>query len=860
MSNCEDRTDPWPGRIAASVAGVCAAHTWLVVALVLLITSASAFHAVMNLRVNTDNLDMISAETPFRRANLEFREAFPWYGDQMVVVIDAAVPELAELAAADLVERMSIRPDLFQHIQAPGIDPYLRRNGLMFMKIERLQDLLDRLASAQGLLAVLAEKPDLTGVLEMLSLAVDQTDPGGVESRQLLLLTRKLTEMAVNGPHAEPVLSWRRELAVEGQRGLEGRQIVIAKPVQNYGSLSPAKAAMAELREIFRDGIDGVTYRITGNAALNTEELQSVKLGGSTAGIISGIGILLLLIVGLRGPRPVLATLMVLICGLVISLGFATVAVGQLNLLSVAFAVLFIGLAVDFSIHFALRMQELGGGRAAAAEAARSVGPSIALSAVAAAIGFLSFLPTDYRGLAELGVIAGGSMAVALILNLTLLPALLGAGGPRTVDLAPRSARQPFIIAPGLTAAIAVGGMAAAVAIFFFVSFDSDPINLKDPNAESVATYLDLSDDETRGVYAVDGLVPANVDLDELEARLEVASRNGRVLHINQFVPTGQEAKLAALDAASLFLFPVLTAEAQSTPTAPVRREAVAGFAKSVEAAKGEPGLAANRLATVLAALSDDELEALEQRATRTLLLWLDDMRAAFTAEPVTPETIPEEFRAHWIAPDGRLRVQVFPGRAFVDYWTMSDYARDIQAVMPSATGAPVMVTFAGEAVVGSFIEASAIAAVLVLLLLMVLLRRVGDVVLTAAPVALAAVLTFVLMPLFGLQLNFANVIVLPLLFGLGVASAIHIVMRRRSSGDAANMMRSSTPRAVLFSTLTTLASFGGLALSPHLGMASMGLLLTIAILSVLLFALIWLPGVLQGLDQRLAKKDSASK
>jgi hopanoid biosynthesis associated RND transporter like protein HpnN len=857
MSSVEDRTDSWLARFAAAVAGACAARRWLTVLLVLAATVAAGWHAVTTLRINTDNLDMISADAPFRQANLEFRQAFPWYGNQMAVVIDASAPELAEQEAARLAAAMKARPKLFEHVQAPGIDPFLRQHGLLFMETDRLQDLLDRLAEAQGLLAVLAERPDLTGLLDMLELALAEADPASPQTAQLTSVVETLHDMAAGRERAPEVLSWRRQLAIEGQRGLEARQIVVAKPVQNYGSLSPAKAAMAELRVMFRDAPEGIHHRITGNAALNTEELQSVKLGGSTAGIISGVGILVLLIWGLRGARPVLATLAVLICGLVLSLGFASIVVGQLNLLSVAFAVLFIGLAVDFSIHFALRVKEAGGGADAVRAAARSVGPSIALSAVAAAIGFLSFLPTDYRGLAELGIIAGGSMAIALALNLTLLPALLAGlrGQDAGADEETETRRLPII--PHIWTYGINGGLAFLVAFFVLdMSFDSDPINLKDPTSESVSTYLDLSEDESRGVFGIDALVAADADLAGLEYRLNLASREGRVLHLGRFVPDDQEAKLAALENAALFLFPVLTAVPQPSPDTAARQAAVETFSVAATVSENSPlGTAARNLSVALSGLTAEQLATFERRVTVTLGPWLGDLRQAFEARVVTAETIPDDFRQLWIAPDGEYRVQVFPGKPFDTRWTMADFARDVAKEMPSATGAPVMVTFAGDAVVDSFIEASIIAAMLVLVLVALVLRRWSDVFFTAMPVVLAAGLTFGLMPLLGLKLNFANVIVLPLLFGLGVASAIHVVIRRRTAGSAEAMMRSSTPRAVMFSTLTTLASFGGLALSPHLGMASMGILLTIAILSILVMTLVWLPPMLREVDRKAAKK-----
>ncbi len=826
------------------------------IVLVLVVTVLSGFWSARHLGINTDNLDMISAEAPFRQANTAFRDAFPWYGDQIAVVIDAPTPEQAEQSARFVAAAMTARPEIFEHVSAPALDPYLRRNGLMFMETERLQDLLDRLASAQGLLATLAERPDLTGLLDMLGLAVTQADPEGAEAAQLTELVDTLARMASNDPDAPAMLSWRRKLTVEGQRGLTGRQIVIAKPVQNYASLSPAKAAIAELRAIIDTAPKGISYRITGNAALNTEELESVKLGGSTAGVISGVGILLLLIIGLRGIRPVLATLAVLVSGLIISLGFATVAVGQLNLLSVAFAVLFIGLAVDFSIHFSLRAREAGQGRDASVTAAGSVGPSLALSALAAAIGFLAFLPTVYRGLAELGLIAAGSMIIALALNLTLLPALLSlaARSGTTVPapagpVPPRSRRMavPVLVMSGLI------GLAGLV-LTLDVRFDFDPLNLKDPKAESVAAFRDLA--VGGDVYAIDALAGSAAEADGLARRLSDLPEVDRVLYLPRFVPKDQPEKIAALENATLFLFPVLSAAPAEAPGPQARETAVASFGTTLQSAPDSPlHDAGARLYRALTAMNADALRTFEQRATGLLPPWLEDLRLAFEATATTAADIPESLRSFWVSDDGRHRLQVSPAFPIRSNADMQRFADAVRTVTLNATGVPITVTAAGEAVVDSFRQATIIAAVLILMLITLMLRSLSAVLLTALPVFLAAVTTLGSAVLFGISLNFANVIVLPLLLGLGVASAIHLVMRRRASGSGDGLMRSSTPRAVLFSSLTTLASFGGLALSPHLGMASMGQLLTIAILSILFFTLLFLPALIACIESARARK-----
>ncbi|ANK82914.1 MAG: hypothetical protein TEF_20485 [Rhizobiales bacterium NRL2] len=836
--------------IAAGIAGFSARRPLLVILTAVLLSALSLAVSGRHLGINTDNFDMISAETPFRQAAIEYRDAFPWYGDQLVVVIDAPTPEQAEIAAAGVMTHMRAQERLFSHVRAPAIDPFLRRNGLLYMEPEQLQDFLDRLAAAQGLLAVLAERPDLVGLLDMLELALEQADPESVQAVQLADLVATMAAMAEDDPDAPAMLSWRRQLAVEGQGGLDGRQIVVAKPVQDFATLSPARAAIEDLRAHFAGYPDAIGFRLTGDAALDTEELDSVKLGGAWAGALSASGILLLLFLGLRGVRDVLAAIAVLAAGLSLSLGFATLTVGQLNLLSVAFAVLFIGLAVDFSIHFTLRARESGRGPAAVRDAGRSVGASLVLSALAAAIGFLSFLPTPYRGLAELGVIAGGSMVIAVALNLTLLPALLTLG-VRSREAEPRPPAKPGRrtgrLARPVVALGAVLGMGGAI-LTPFSDFDFNPLLLKDPESESVATFFELARGDDGGGYALEGLTAGPEAAARAAEALAERSGIGRVLHLGRFIPDNQAKKLAALQNAALFLFPVLTATPAPPPTDAERRQAVDGFDAAVSAAPDSGALndAARRLANTLQAMDTAGLAAFETRVTGLLPHWLADIRTAFDAGPVTADDAPPDFRQYWVTDDGRYRVQIFPADPIDSNSELRSFAESAQTVLPQATGTPAIVTAAGEAVLDSFRTATVVAAVLVALLIGMVLRHPFDILLTLAPLLLAAVMTLGAAVLLGEALNFANVIVLPLLFGLGVASSIHLVLRRRRLEDPDRLMRSSTPRAVLFSSLTTLASFGGLALAPHLGMASMGRLLTIAIIAILFATLIFLPALIR--------------
>ncbi|MDX1575780.1 MAG: MMPL family transporter, partial [Kiloniellales bacterium] len=573
-----------------------------------------------------------------------------------------------------------------------------------------------------------------------------------------------------------------------------------------------------------------------------------------------------LLAIGLRSPRLIAAMVATLFVGLLLTAGFATLAIGQLNIISVAFAVLFIGLSVDFGIHYALRYQEgLSGAhglRSSLGRAAVGVGGALALSAVAAAIGFFSFLPTAYRGLAELGLISGVGMFIALFCNLTVLPALLsllplsnrrtratGSGGtpPLGLWIGDVLGRHPRAV---LAAALGFGLAAAAVAPWAW--FDDDPLNLRDPESESVAVLLELIDDPNVEPYTVSVLAQDEDDLADLLPALSALPEVAGVDSLADLVPEAQDDKLPVIEDMAVFLAPLLLPPAAAPPFDAQARDdgrralAETAMAMAAETDNGALAHAARRLASALVAVGPDP-ERLD-RLERNLFAWLpalvDRIGESLGAEPFGPDDLPEDLRDRWVSADGRARIEIRPAEDLRDQQARRRFVAAVQSVAPQASGAPVVMTEGGRAVIGAYRQAAATAVLAIVLLLAVLLRQAAAVALVLAPLLLAAVLTVAATVLFGLPFNFANVIVLPLLFGLGVASGLHIVLRARQAGSQ-RVLRTSTPRAVLFSALTTVGSFGALALSSHKGTASMGLLLTIAIGLTIVCTLVVLPALL---------------
>jgi hopanoid biosynthesis associated RND transporter like protein HpnN len=819
-----------------------------------LATAGALAYTLGHFRINTSTTEMLAEHLPFRQNLKALQAAFPQLSDALSVVVEADSAERAEVAAARLAKALAGRPDHFRFVFYGGGHPFFRRNGLLYQDPDALATLADRLAEAQPLLAWLNQDPSLRGLAGALelSLANDGASPAVAAALEAMASTAE--QVALGRPAR---LSWLELIAGGAPKAEHRRKFIVLQPVLDHDSLEPGGPALDQVRRLARDlglGPDkGVTLRILGEPAMLHDELRSLGRGMGLVALLSLTLVVALLVLGLRSWRLILATVAALFMGLIWTGFFAIAAVGELNLLSVAFAVLFIGLGVDFGIHFALRTREAvdRGSETVPAlvEAAGGVGGALALSAAAAAIGFFSFLPTSYRGVSELGLISGTGMFIALFANLTVLPAVL-----TLLPLKPGSRPAGFGVGARMQAVIErrhrpIVAAALVLALASLIAgsqawFDDDPLNLRDPESESVTTLLDLLDDPRVQPYEVTVLAG---DLDQaarLAAALRALPEVAQAATLLDLVPERQDEKLAVIEDMTFFLSSLVAPVAAAAPSnAEARRRAVARLGAVLDGAPDSP--ASERLARAVDRLGRSEaaLEALEQALVAGLPARLAALAEALAAEPVALADLPAELRARMVAGDGRAIVRVTPAEDLRDQAARRRFVTAVQSLAPGAAGAPVTITEAGAAVVGAFIQAAVIAVSLIAVMLVIVLRSLRDGLLVLTPLALAALLTVAATVVFSVPFNFANVIVLPLLFGLGVASGIHIVSRGRSAPRG--ILRTSTPRAVVFSALTTIASFGALALSGHRGTASMGLLLTIAITLTMASTLIVLPALL---------------
>lgn len=857
-----------------------ARRAWLVIVLSMVATGLGGWYAATHFAINTDIGKLLDSDEPWSQRDAAIGAAFPQRGQMILAVIEAPSPELADAAADELAKALGRQPDRFRAVDRPGGGAFFERNGLLFLEPAALAATLQRLDAARPLLQALAHDPSLRGLANtltgMLGMPLQMGQVSLDAMAPLLRQSADTVEQVLAGKPAG--MSWAMMGGLAPDAGLgPARSFVTLNPVLDYSDLQAGADASAAVR----DGAArlrlaeryGASLRLTGPQALADDEFASVKEGALLNAAVTVLVVVLILWLALRSGRLIVAVLISLFAGLAITAALGLAMVGALNMISVAFAVLFVGLGVDFGIQFGVRYRaerhRQDNLHHALHDTARGLAVPLTLAATATAAAFFCFLPTDYRGVAELGLIAGVGMVIALLGTLTLLPALIavlhpggGASAPGFPWMAPADAffdrhRKPVLL---VTCAVIV----AASPLLPHLRFDFDPLNLKDPESESMATLRDLRDAPQAGTNDVTVLAPSLQAAGEQAARLAKLPEVGRVITLHSFVPPEQDAKLPLIAATARQLLPVLSQPAAAAAPDDERAGALKVAARQlVGAAQGKDGAgadAARRLAAALDKLAAADA-ATRDRAERAIALPLQlslaRLRTALSPTRVTLANLPPGLVRDWRAPDGRALVGISPrlpppgdpARAAA----LDRFVDTMRTAAPEASGGPISIQGSARTIMTAFAQAGAWAVLSITVLLWLTLRRFGDVLRTLVPLLVSAVVTLELCVLLDIPLNFANVIALPLLLGIGVAFKIYYVIAWREGKTG--LLQSSLTHAVMFSAATTAVAFGSLWLSHHAGTASMGKLLALSLLCTLIGAVFFQP-VLMGRPR--GKEDDA--
>lgn len=841
---------------------------FMVLLAVLALVLASLAWSVTHFDMSTDTGDMISADTDWRKAEAEVSKSFPGSDEDVVVVIDGKTPELAEAAAARLTQALAGDAANFATARRPDGGDFFRKNGMLFASVPEVKDTTAKLIAAQPMLGPMALDPSLRGIAKSLATAAggvadDPADPQAKDLGQPLARLHAAISTALQGKPAW--FSWQTLFAAgSGDLAPPLRQVILVRPHLDFGDLQPGSRAVAAIHKHAADlGLDaahGVSFYITGETPLSDEEFGTIEDNIGLVGMLMGLSMLVALWFATRSVKIVGAITVTILAGLLITLAGGLLAAGKLTLISIAFLPLFVGLGVDFGIQVSVRFNAerwAGAGLGDAIErAAAAMGAPILLAAGAICLALGAFLPTDYTGIADLGKISAFGMVVALVLNVTLLPALLMLFKPA----APRE-EVAYVKAAALDHWLErnrrkilwafVLAMLASIATLPFVRFDFNPLNLRDPNTPAMQGLRDLLRDESRTPNTL-SVLTANAD-----AARAMADRLGKLpevrdaVTLDSMVPSDQPQKLALIEDASLLLDATLNPFDMPPPpddaqTQAELRNAASELRRLAAARQDGLGKSAGDLAgdlDRLAAGPADMRQKVEAMLVEPLGITLDQLRLSLQASAIDRQNLPPEITGQWIAKDGHAIVQVIPKGNSADNDVLERSTAAVRKVAPNAVGMPVATQEAARTVAHAFLQAGVLALVLVSLLLFVVLRSVREVAYTLAPVVLSGFLTLGSCVVIGQPLNFANIIAFPLLFGVGVAFHIYFVMAWWSGGT--HLLQTSLARAILFSALATGAAFGALWFSHHPGTASMGLILMISLVWTLVCALIFEPALL---------------
>ncbi|HWE99008.1 MAG TPA: MMPL family transporter [Caulobacteraceae bacterium] len=860
MSDGADRA----ASLLVRLVEACADHARTVVAAALVLGLAAGFFAASHFQLSSDTEGLISGKLAWRQREFAFDRMFQPEGDQIVVVVDAATPELAQQAAAGLSARLASRRDLFRFVSRPDGGPFFAREGLLFEPLGDVKSQMSKLVQAQPFLGPLAADPSLRGLAGSLQTAVQGVSAGqapiGDLGRPMTALADALEAQRSGRP---AFLSWRELIAGKSDPLHERRQIVLASPVLNFTRLlSGADASdfvRAAARSMSLDPAHGVRVRLTGPVPLQDEEFATLADRAVLIGSLACFAIVAMLWMAVRSIRLIGAIVLTTVLGLVCAAAAGLLVFRTYNVISVAFIPLFVGLGIDFGIQFSVRWRsEAASGlpvREALIATARGMGRSLTLAAAAIASGFLAFAPTDYVGVSQLGVIAGLGMIIALVLNLTLLPALIRLSPPKPALLRTQTSPLASIDAWVLGHRRVIVGGAIVLALICAallprLTFDFNTLHMKSAKVESVATLLDLMRDPEQTPNTMEVVSPSLAAADAMARRLSALPQVSQARTLSSFVPPDQPPKLAEIqDKAQLLdltLDPIVTAPPPSDAETIAGLRAAAQQLRTGAQTSAAAGAPAARLAGEfewLAAAPPKERSKADTLLMSPLKTLLELTRNALEAQPVTLADLPQDIRRDWISPDGHARVSATPKGDSNDNAVLERFIDAVRGVAPQATGVAYDVQMGGRTVSGAFAEAGVLSFLVITALLYAVLRRVRDVAITMAPIVLTGFLTLGSCVVIGQPLNFANIIALPLLFGIGVAFHIYFVMAWRSGGS--HLLTSSLTRAIFFSALATATGFGSLWASRHPGTASMGKLLMISLIWTLVSALLFQPALM---------------
>ncbi len=880
---------------------------WPILAIAVVLAVVSVYYTVTHLAIRTSRNDLVASNQRLIQQTDKMDKAFGGR-DGMVVVVENGHPQRAIKFADDLAAQLRRYPhhfpELFYHINPESF----KNSALLYLDLKDLHKIKNGLLDQQNLLSSLAANPRLTTFYRLVNDQIARSMIGELftgfltekhhkELPDLSLLNNSLQGLSASLEGQKPQNSLFSSFFPKELSDLEGAGyfftdndkfllFLVTPEGDGYASRTKDLALLRETVAKVKTRFPGLQVGVTGPDALEADEMSSSMKDITLATWLSLLGQMGLLILFFRSIKRTLVEGLVLILGLCWTFGLVTLVVGHLNLLSLIFAPLMLGLTIDYGIHWFCRLEEeeRTAGHCSSKVLActfRRTAPGIVYAGLAAIVSFVPLAFVGFKGLAELGLILAMGILVMLVATLVLVPALVtitekcppveaaGDCPPRPTPFLHLHWRRPGLI-------VALGLVITALGAFslHYVPFDLNPLHLQNPHTESVVWEYKLIQDSK---YSTSYGALATASLKELAARTKALKSLPTVSHVESilsFLPHQVAAKRQILRE----MQPVLTAnQFPGTPAGPSDpgdlaailsrinfkvAEAAKNLGKDQAATKAQVE-ATHRLINKIIPLlrADNQLTA--QRLDDYSRYFFSDLRdkwdlfqgyvaSGLSAAPPTLADLPQSVRERFISPQGTYLIRVFPSEDTWNFGPLKRFVKSLWSVDPNAVGDPVLLYTFTLGFRNSILWAAGMALLAIAVMLVLLFRSLIMAMLALIPLMVGTGLTVILMWLLNLPFNQANVLFVPLVLGEGVEFGIIILARWRLEASArAITLPASTAKGVALAALTTTLGFGSLMVSGHQGTFSLGLLATVGSLSVLLASLSILPACL-----RLVEKD----
>ena len=945
-------------QFLCKLTGYCAKHAWLTIFVVTASAAGCVYYTSQNLRFKTDRADLIDPTAKFYQRWLHYTKSFG-ESDDIVIVVEGKQTELITQALEEIGSRLKAHPDLFASVLYKVEPGALREKGLQYLSPELLTSGLERLDEFRPILNGQWDLITLSGVVTRLHSQISRFKKQPEAQTELLfhaniLMTSLLKTLRDGDDFTNP---WPEILQVPDEMEAQGTQtdyllndtrnmgFVMASAVQEKGSFEGPTAAIDMVRRHLddtRQKFPEVQFLLTGISVLENDEMRRSMADSTTASIISFLGVAVLLFLGFRGFRHPMLGLFMLAVGMAWSFGYTSLAIGHLNILSVSFAAMLMGLGIDFAVHVLSRYLELrhvGRGLLdALIGTADSVGVGIVTGAVTTALAFFCATMTDFLGVAELGIIAGGGILLCALAAFTILPAVISVADRRTeLKQLPKpfdarllrrmTLNHPWVIlSVSMFLIVAIGSQSidwSGPTPKLRTVYDHNLLNLQAEGLESVEAQKHIFESSQHSLLYALSIANSAEEARELKHKFE---RLGSVHQVQELatrlpeIPSSETKLLVQAYHAQLSKLPEEPPEPRPVSPASVGQlleqfhELLQGqFDPVSESIVGTIDLLLDELEAKSAKDQVMFLGEFQYRMAYALLAQFQAIAAAANPEPVTLDDLPPELRSRFVSSDGKWLLQIFPKNQIWDMEPLERFVNEVRSVDPEATGTPlqnyeaarqikqsyeicalfalgvivitllldfakkqnllgifippVVVTVTAGLLMHSgqldFSPGSLLFAFTAVALMMAMFfdrRAIGDSVLALAPPTIGLGMTYGLLVLLDIPLNPANLIILPLILGIGVDNGIHVMHDFHLKSNDTYSTSPSTINAIMLTSTTTMVGFGSMLVSAHRGLFSLGAVLTIGVGACLFVSLVTLPAFLTLISRHRSSRPTRFK